>query len=245
MKVCVIPARGGSKRIPRKNIRAFCGQPVIGYAIAAARHSKLFDHVVVSTEDEEIAQVARELGAQVPFMRPAALADDHTTTRPVLVHALEWFEQAYPDDSVSGLCCIYPVTPFLNATLLQEADQAWREAKADYCMSVGAFPASPYRALKATEAGRVTSIWPQYRAKRTQDLPEAFYDAGMFYFCDPKALKARTPIHSQATVPFVLSRSVAHDIDTLEDWSLAELIYQAHQTHQAHQAHRVTGGSDG
>lgn len=224
MKLCVIPARGGSKRIPRKNIKLFHGQPMMAYPIRAALQSGLFDRVIVSTEDEEIAQVAREQGAQVPFMRPSELADDHTATRPVLIHALDWF--AEQGEAVSELTCIYPCSPFVSAELLQQAHQAWQPSQADYVMSVCAFPSPPQRALVQDEHGRVSSLMPQYRGTRTQDLAPAFYDAGMFYFCRPQALQAHTPIHSTASYPFVLPSHLAHDIDTEQDWLRAEKFYQ-------------------
>lgn len=226
MKICVIPARGGSKRIHRKNIKPFAGQPVLGYPVQAALASGVFDRVVVSTEDDEIARVAVAMGASVPFKRPAELADDHTGTRAVLLHVINRFEQE--GVAIDQLCCLYPVTPFVTAPLLKEAYQAWLFSQASYCMSVAEFPSSPYRALKALPDGRVGSVWPEFRGVRTQDLPNTFYDAGMFYFCDPVALAEKIPIHSDATWPFVLPHHLAHDVDTPEDWALAEAFYRVH-----------------
>lgn len=224
MKLCLIPARGGSKRIARKNIKPFYGQPMIAYPIKAAQASGLFDQVVVSTDDDEIAQISRNYHAQVPFMRPAELADDHTATRPVLLHALEWFAQQ--GLVISELTCIYPCSPFISEGLLHQAYKAWQDSDADYCMSVCAFPSAPQRALIQNEQGRVSSLMPQFRSARTQDLAPAFYDAGMFYFCRPDALRAQTAIHSTASYPFVLPSHLAHDIDTLEDWRRAERFYE-------------------
>ena len=224
MRICVIPARGGSKRIPRKNIKPFLGKPVIAYPIEAALASGLFDEVVISTDDSEIASVAKQLGATVPFERPRVLADDHTPTAPVLIHAIEWFEKQ--GHTVTEMTCMYPATPFITKELLKEAYQYWKNAGASYCFSVSEFPSAPQRALTLTEQGRLKSLQPQYISTRTQDLPKAYFDTGMFYLCDAQVFKNKVPLYSDASVPFVLPRHIAHDIDTNEDWLYAEKIYK-------------------
>lgn len=223
MKLCVIPARGGSKRIPRKNIKPFFGQPMLAYPIQAALKSGLFDAVVVSTEDEEIAEVARAHGAEVPFMRPDYLAQDDTATAPVLIHAVEWF--ALQGHRVEELTCIYPCTPFTTSELLQQAYCNWKNSDAPYCFSVCEYPSAPQRALKQLPNGRVTSMYPEFRMTRTQDLDKAFFDAGQFYFTDAMTYQQGLSMHSEAALPFMLPRYLAHDIDTPEDWQLAELFY--------------------
>ena len=223
MKLCVIPARGGSKRIPRKNIKPFFGKPMLAYPIESALQSDLFDAVVVSTEDNEIAEVARSYGAHVPFMRPNELAQDDTATAPVILHAINWYEQQ--GFRVDMCSCIYPCTPFTSSHLLKQAFSTWQASGADYCLSVCEYPSAPQRALTQLPSGRLTSMYPEYRGTRTQDLDKTFFDAGQFYFMNPEVYKKGVPMHSEASLPIVLPRYLAHDIDTLEDWQLAELFY--------------------
>lgn len=223
MKLAIIPARGGSKRIPRKNIKPFAGQPVIAYPILAALESGIFDEVVVSTDDEEIAAVARHYGAAVPFMRPAHLADDHTPTAPVLIHAIEWFEQQ--GHSVTEMANFYPANPFLTADILQQAYSNWNRESFEFCFGVCGFESAPQRALFQTDGGGVEMFYPQYRMTRTQDLVPAFYDAGMFYFCDAQAYKRGDDVYGPKSQPIMLPRHIVHDIDTPEDWDFAEKMF--------------------
>lgn len=227
MNIAIIPARGGSKRIPRKNIKPFYGKPIIAYPIMAALESGLFDQVIVSTDDDEIAEVAQAYGASVPFKRPKALSDDHTATAPVLLHAIEWYEAL--GCKVDEMTCIYPATPFLTVELLHSAYAHWKFSGASYCFSVSEFPSAPQRALIQNEHGRLQSLQPQFISTRTQDLPTAYFDIGMFYMTDAHIFKQAVPLYSEASVPFVLPRHLAHDIDTPEDWEYAEKIYQLMQ----------------
>lgn len=223
MRLCVIPARGGSKRIPRKNIKPFFGQPMLAYPIKAALESGLFDQVIVSTDDDEIAQVAKKFGAAVPFQRPAELSNDHAATAPVIIHAIEWFEQQ--DECVDEVAILYPCTPFISLSLLHTSYQHWKQSGAPHCVSVGCFPSAPQRALTTNSQGRIESLLPQYQTVRTQDLAPAYYDAGQFYWITPALYKQGKRAHSDAAVPFILPRHLAHDIDTPEDWYMAELFY--------------------
>jgi N-acylneuraminate cytidylyltransferase len=223
MNIAIIPARGGSKRIPRKNIKPFYGKPMLAYPILAALESGLFDQVVVSTDDDEIAEVAQAFGASVPFKRPAALAQDDTATAPVIIHAIEWFEAQ--GHAVKEAACFYPCTPFVDAHLLNQAYAHWQATDAAYCFAVCEYPSAPQRALKQLANGRLESMYPQYRLTRTQDLEKTFFDAGQFYFTDAQTYKTGVSMHSDAATPFILPRHLAHDIDTLEDWHLAELMY--------------------
>ena len=180
MKIAVIPARGGSKRIPRKNIKLFCGKPMIAWSIEAARASGLFDHIVVSTDDAEIAEVAKAHGAEVPFMRPVALSDDHTATSPVVAHAIEWYrEYGHMPDPV---CCIYATAPFVTAADLQRGLQTLTDTGSDFAFSVTSYAFSIQRAIRLTNEGRVEMLQPEHFNTRSQDLKEAYHDAGQFYW---------------------------------------------------------------
>ena len=223
MRICVIPARGGSKRIPRKNIRDFNGKPVIAYPIEAALQSGLFDAVVVSTDDPEITEIAKHYGAKVPFVRPEHLANDHAATAPVLIHAIEWFEAQ--GQSVSEMTCLYPANPFVSTKLLQEAYQTWNKDQFAYCFGVCEFESAPQRALYQESTGGVNAFSPEFTLTRTQDLVPAFYDAGMFYFCDAQVYKTGESMHGSKAQPYHLPRPIVHDIDTPADWDFAEKMY--------------------
>lgn len=223
MRLAVIPARGGSKRIPRKNIRPFAGQPMIGHAIGAARASGLFERVIVSTDDGEIAQVARTLGAEVPFMRPADLADDHTPTVPVVAHAIRACQElGWP---VAAVCCIYPGVPFLQQDDLRQA-LAVLEQGATYAFPVAPFPSAVQRALRRAPDGSAVPLFPEFASTRTQDLPPAYHDAGQFYWGGAQAWLAGLNIHLHGRT-IVIPHWRVVDIDTPDDWQRAELLYQA------------------
>jgi pseudaminic acid cytidylyltransferase len=222
--IAVIPARGGSKRIPRKNIKPFAGRPMIVHAISAALDSRLFEHVVVTTDDPEIADTARREGGETPFVRPAELADDHTPTVPVVAHAIQALEQiGWP---VATVCCIYPGVPFIQVADLVAALDLLRNSGADYTFSVAEFPAAIQRALRRTPEGRVSPFHPEFELARTQDLEPAYHDAGQFYWGSRDAWLSNPRIHSNA-VGLVIPNWRVVDIDTPEDWSRAEVLYRA------------------
>lgn len=223
MKLCVIPARGGSKRIPRKNIKNFCGQPMIGYSIKAALATNYFDHVVVSTDDEEIADVAESLGASVPFKRPEELSNDFAATLPVIKHAIDWFENN--GLSPTEVCCLYATAPFVQSTALKDAHKQMLASKAEYCFSVTSFAFPIQRAIKINEEQRVEMFFPENFSIRSQDLEEAYHDAGQFYWGKTDAWKQEKPFFSDVASPFILPRYLVQDIDTLEDWRRAELMF--------------------
>lgn len=227
MKIAIIPARGGSKRIPRKNIKPFCGKPMIAWSIDAARLSGCFDRIVVSTDDEEIAQVANHHGAEIPFMRPAALSDDHTGTTPVMAHAIDWVNQHIA--RVSHACCIYATAPFVQADDLRRAYAQLEQSGADYVFSVTSYAFPIQRAIRITDQHRVEMFSPEHFQTRSQDLAEAFHDAGQFYWGRAEAWLAEQPLFSPAAAPFVLPRHRVQDIDTLEDWIRAEWLFKAMQ----------------
>ncbi|MBN2646273.1 MAG: pseudaminic acid cytidylyltransferase [Thiotrichales bacterium] len=224
MKVCVIPARGGSKRIPRKNIKPFCGQPMIAYSIQAALNSACFDAVIVSTDDAEIAEVALQFGAQVPFMRPAELANDYAGTLPVIKHAVDWLAQN--NQAADEVCCLYATAPFVQPEMLQKAWQQKQQTNAHYCFSVTAYASPIQRALSIRNDGRVEMFFPDQFNQRSQDLQPAYHDAGQFYWGDAQAWQQQLPLFSAQASAFVLPRHRVQDIDTPEDWLSAELMFQ-------------------
>mgnify|MGYP003582465704 CR=1 FL=1 len=224
--VAIIPARGGSKRIARKNLKPFYGEPIIRHSIRTALDCGLFERVIVSTDDGEIADVARALGAEVPFMRPAELADDHATTAAVIVHALDVLrEQGY---DVELACCIYATAPLLQARYLRDGFDALRSHPGhSFAFSVCGFGFPIQRALGLTENGALTALYPQYRQTRSQDLPAAFQDAGQFYWGRAEAWLRGDVIFSECSLPVILPRHLVQDIDTEEDWQRAEFLYAA------------------
>ncbi|CAH1535367.1 Pseudaminic acid cytidylyltransferase [Vibrio owensii] len=180
MRVAIIPARGGSQRIPRKNIKPFFGQPMIAYSIKAARESGCFDRVIVSTDDLEIADVAKQYGAEMPFIRPAGISDDHATTMDVIQHAASWLAES--GGKLSYICCIYATAPFVRADKLAEGLESVTQPGVDYAFSATTFPFPIQRALKVTETGTVSMFMPEHQNIRSQDLEEAIHDAGQFYW---------------------------------------------------------------
>ena len=223
--VAVIPARGGSKRIPRKNVREFCGEPMIARPVRAALESGCFAAVVVSTDDEEIARVARAAGAQVPFMRPAALADDVTPTIPVIRHAIDALPEAIP--APGAVCCIYATSPFLRPEDIRRGRDALLATGCDFALSVTAYAFPVQRALTRAADGTVAMMHPENFAVRSQDLEEAWHDAGQFYWGTVAAWRAHDTIFTGRARGVALPRSRVQDIDTPEDWEQAEAMFRA------------------
>jgi pseudaminic acid cytidylyltransferase len=224
MKIAVIPARGGSKRIPRKNIKSFAGKPMIAHAIGAAKASGLFERIVVTTDDAEIGEIARGHGAETPFVRPAELADDHTPTVPVIAHAIRacrglgW--------EVEHVCCIYPCVPFIQASDMAAAFELLQRSGADYSFPIAEFPAAIQRALKRAADGRMQPFQPEYELTRTQDLEPGYYDAGQFYWGSAQAWLTNNRIH-RSGVGLVIPAWRVADIDTPDDWDRAQLMWRA------------------
>lgn len=227
MKICIIPARGGSKRIPRKNIRLFSGKPIIAYSIEAALNSKLFDKVVVSTDDKEIADVALKYGAEVPFIRPKALADDYTGTNDVVKHALLFFIEQGSD--IEYACCIYATAPFVQQQYLRLGFERLVESNKSFAFSVTSFSFPIQRAVKINSKGFVEAFYPEFIFTRSQDLEEAYHDAGQFYWGKASAFLDDEIVFSPVSIPIILPRYLVQDIDTLEDWKRAEFMYMALQ----------------
>lgn len=224
MNIAIIPARGGSKRIPRKNIKVFCGKPMIVYAIEAAQKSGLFEQIIVSTDDEEIADVARAHGAEVPFLRPASLSDDYTGTTAVVAHALQVLSKANIHPVFT--CCIYATVPFLSSESLLRGYNALHHSEAEFAFSVTTFPYPIFRALKRSNEG-VEMIWPEFSATRSQDLIETYHDAGQFYWGKSTSWLEQKKIFAPYSIPIDLPRHLVQDIDTPEDWIRAEFMYKA------------------
>ncbi|HEX7799022.1 MAG TPA: pseudaminic acid cytidylyltransferase [Asticcacaulis sp.] len=223
-RIAVIPARGGSKRIPRKNIRPFHGRPMIAYPIRAALQSGLFDRIIVSTDDEEIAAVARDSGAETPFVRPPELADDHAGTGEVVVHAIRWLiDHGQP---VDACCCIYATAPFLTPERLREGWRALQTRGKAFAFSATSYAFPIQRAIRLTPGGGVEMFWPQHRTTRSQDLEPAYHDAAQFYWGLGTAWLSGVDAFSEAGAAVILPRAEVVDIDTPEDWEVAEQAYR-------------------
>lgn len=225
MNICIIPARGGSKRIPRKNIRDFCGKPIIAYSIEAAIESGCFDRVIVSTDDTEIADVATSYGAEVPFVRSVELSNDYAGTPPVVKHAIEWLQQQ--DQPPSLVCCVYATAPFITAESILAGLEKISTADCDFAFSVTSFPFPIQRAIGINEQGRVAMFQPEHYGSRSQDLEPSYHDAGQFYWGRSEAWLEEKPAFTPASIPILIPRYLAQDIDTMEDWLQAEAMYKS------------------
>jgi len=231
MNVAMIPARGGSKRIPKKNVRSFVGRPMIAYSIQAAKESGVFDRIIVSTDSEEIARIAQELGAECPFIRPPELSDDHVATAPVLEHTLRWLERL--GQSVQYACCIYATAPFVRSEDIRLGLGMLQRYACQTSFSVTSFEFPIFRAHKLTEGGTLEMFWPEHELTRSQDLPEAYHDAGQFYWVDVARFMKDPRLYAPDSRPVILPRHLVQDIDTLEDWQRAELMFMALNSKQA------------
>ena len=225
MRVAIIPARGGSKRIPRKNIKDFAGKPIIAYSIGAAQESGLFDRIIITTDDEEIADVARSFGAEVPFMRPPELSDDHTATIPVIAHAIQTLQAN--GEVIEMACCIYATAPFVRHEDITSAYNALITQHKHYAFPVTTFPFPIWRGVKRDDEGNIEMFWPEHFITRSQDLEEAYHDVGQFYWGTADAWLEGKPIFSDAATTIVLPRHLVQDIDTPEDWFRAQLMHKA------------------
>lgn len=220
--LCIIPARGGSKRIPRKNIKDFLGKPIIAYSIEAALKSELFDEVMVSTDDEEIAGIAKENGAKVPFFRSNKNADDFATTVDVLVEVIESYNNIWRN--FDTICCIYPTAPFTRENKLKEAYKKLKEESLDSVFPVLPFSYPIQRALKL-ESYKISFFYPEFESSRSQDLEKAYHDSGQFYFMKTETLMRNKSIFSANTGGIIINDLEAQDIDTETDWKIAEIKY--------------------
>ena len=231
MNICVIPARAGSRRIPRKNIKEFNGKPIIAYSIEAALKSNCFSQVIVSTDDNEISEVAKKYGAHVPFVRPDELSNDYVGTIPVIKHTIDWMEDN--NNYIENVCCLYATAPFIQSKIISKAYQQLKNSSADYCFSVTSFAFPIQRAIRIVQDNKVDMFYPEHFNTRSQDLEEACHDAGQFYWGKAQAFKAELPLFSEVATPYVLPRYLVQDIDTMEDWIRAEAMYRVLQETEA------------
>ena len=222
MRVAVIPARGGSKRLPRKNIRSFLGRPMIAYSIECARQSGLFDRIIVSTDDDEIARVATSFGAEVPFRRPRELSDDYCGTVEVVAHSVGYL--AVNGCNPAEICCLYATAPFLRPEDLVEGHRLLEGGGWSYVFAATSFAAPVSRGFQKLACGKLEMFFGQHYETRSQDLPEALHDAGQFYWGRPQAWAARKPIFGSDSTVVIVPRWRVQDIDTEEDWERAQLM---------------------
>lgn len=221
--LAVITARGGSKRIPRKNIKLFCGKPIIAYSIEAAQKSGVFDEIMVSTEDDEIAGIAKDLGAKVPFLRSAKNSDDMAMTHEVVLEVLQQYREL--GMNFDTVCCIYPTAPFLRGEKLREGMELLEQTQADGVVPVVRFSFPPQRCF-VIENGKVRYKWPENRLKRSQDLEAFYHDCGQFYLLRVQPFLAEETMILEHTVPVFMDDLEVQDIDTIEDWNIAEVKYK-------------------
>jgi pseudaminic acid cytidylyltransferase len=226
MRIAVIPARGGSKRIPRKNIRPFAGRPMIAYSIAAAARSGLFDRIIVSTDDGEIARVAGQVGAEAPFLRPSELSDDRTGTTEVVAHAIEWLNSA-GISNLSSVCCIYATAPFVEQDDIKRGLEVLESGNWRYVFAATNYAAPIFRSFSKSGSGGLEMFFPQHFSTRSQDLPEALHDAGQFYWGRPAAWLSKARVFDRLSTVVELPRWRVQDIDTEDDWVRAEMIAAA------------------
>ncbi|WP_169779299.1 pseudaminic acid cytidylyltransferase [Campylobacter curvus] len=221
MRLCVIPARGGSKRIPHKNIKDFCGKPLIAYSIEAAVNSGVFDEVIVSTDDENIAKIAREFGAKTPFMREANLSDDFATTSDVIKDAALKMSENF-----QTICCLYATAPLLTSGILREASERFQADGCEFLFAATQFDFPIQRAVRLDEKGAVSMFCPQFERTRSQDLECAYHDAGQFYFGKRAAWLEGKAIFAPHSRAFLLPRNLVCDIDTPDDFEFAQKLYK-------------------
>ena len=223
-RLAIIPARGGSKRIPRKNIRPFCGVPIIKYSIDAAIQSQCFDEIMVSTDDKEIACIAEKYGAKIPFLRSAATANDYATTADVLVEVINNYSKI--GINFDYVCCIYPTAPFVTPEIINDSYNKIIQNKAKSAFPVVKFEYSIYRGLRKNKDDKLEMLWPKNISVRSQDLEEAFHDAGQFYWLKVDSLMKEKIVFSDQSIGIEVSCLNVQDIDNENDWKLAEIKYK-------------------
>ncbi|MCU7494833.1 MAG: pseudaminic acid cytidylyltransferase [Ignavibacteria bacterium] len=225
--LAIIPARGGSKRIPRKNIREFLGKPIISYSIEAAIKSNIFTEVMVSTDDLEISNISKAYGAQVPFIRSKENSGDYATTASVILEVLKAYQKL--GENFDQFCCIYPAAPFVSAEIIKESYHALLMNSADSLVPIGKFCYPIYRALIVQNA-KLKFLWPENADARSQDLIVAYHDAGQFYWCDTNSFLLQRKLIMEKTIPLLMDEMDFQDIDNINDWELAELKYKLRES---------------
>ncbi len=222
-RIAIIPARGGSKRIPRKNIKEFCGKPILAYSIEAALNSNLFDEVMVSTDNNEIAEIAKRYGASVPFLRSAETANDFAILKDVLNEVLAKYKEL--EKSFDEVCCILPTAPLVETVDIIKSHEILEREKCVSVVPVVKYSYTIFRSLKI-ENGRLAMNWPENFPKRSQDLPDAYHDAGLFYWYSKKYFEEKIAGFGENACPYILEEEKVQDIDTLDDWKIAEMKYK-------------------
>ena len=222
MNICIIPARGGSKRIPRKNIKQFHGKPLLAWSIEAAIKSKCFDRIICSTDDKEVATVARKYGAETPFVRPPELSDDNTGITPVVAYTIAKLQEQ--NVLIDSVCCIYATAPFIRINDLKYSLKILKSENVDYCFSVTEFNFPIQRSVRITKDNRCEMLYPEMFNKRSQDLENVYHDAGQFYWGSAKAWIQEKPLFASHSIPYVIPHYRVQDIDTLDDWISAVII---------------------
>lgn len=222
--VAIIPARGGSKRIPKKNIKDFLGKPIIAYSIQLAVSSKLFDKVIVSTDDEEIKEVAIKYSAEVPFIRPKEISDDFTGTHEVIGHAVKWLEDN--NEKMDYVCCIYPTAPLIQKDDLIKGYKIIKTGKWNSVMAATNFSYPIFRSFENLPNGGLKMFFPEHYSSRSQDLPEAYHDAGQFYWAKPEIWKEKPKGYDDKTSLIKIPNFRVKDVDTFDDWDSLEIIYK-------------------
>ena len=224
MNIAIIPARGGSKRIPKKNIKVFHGKPIIAYSIEAAIKSGCFDKVIVSTDDQEIADLSIRYGAEVPFLRPSNIADDYATTMDVMQHAVQWFVEC--DVEVTSVCCLYATAPFVTPIILRDSfKKLQQDDKVEFVFGATRFPYPIQRALRLSDDGAVHMLDDKLEKVRSQDLEETYHDVGQFYWGRKESFLKKKSIFSPHSRVLLIEQNRVQDIDTPEDWVFAEALF--------------------
>lgn len=223
MNLCIIPARGGSKRIPKKNIKNFCGKPIIAWSIKQAIKSNCFNKIIVSTDDKKIATIAKNYGADVPFVRPKSLSDDFTSTTAVISHAIKWLIENH--EKPLFVCCIYPTAPFIKLNDLKNGLKILKKKNFNYVFPATNFNYPIQRSFKIEKDNKIKMFYPKHYKSRSQDLEEAFHDAGQFYWGKTSAWLNNKKIINRNSYPILIPRTRALDIDTIEDWKIAEVMF--------------------
>jgi pseudaminic acid cytidylyltransferase len=226
MKIAIIPARGGSKRIPRKNIKEFNGKPIIAWSIEAARISNLFDQIIVSTDDSQIANIAKDYGADVPFMRDKDLADDFTGTNAVVKDVISFLSKSGKE--VSQACCIYATAPLVDSKYIIEAYNNLISSNFSYVFSATSYSFPVQRSFFLNKDNEIENLFPSLTLARSQDLKEVYHDAGQFYWGHAAAFLNDLPMFSKQSSPIIIPRYLVQDIDTFEDWKQAELMFKSY-----------------
>ena len=224
MAICVIPARGGSKRIPRKNIKEFHGKPMIQWSIEAAQASNIFTDIIISTDDDEIGEIAESLGALVPFKRPLELSDDYTNTTEVIAHASNWSRNQGLDAAV--VCCLYATAPFVSVGAIREAYEQMQHTQSDYCFTATSFAFPIQRAIKVTLENRIEMFYPEHLETRSQDLEESYHDAGQFYWGKPENWVKEKIIFNKNSSIIKIPYLQFIDINYRDDWDIAKKLYK-------------------